>query len=146
MFDICQIETAKSANNILKNITDRTKLAIESKCIIDDTVSRPNFPLTRHSYEIQNVQLCGVQGQVSTLKLIDKGLYVHVNDFNISLETGVISFANNLSVWVRNLIMFKNTCYLNNVVYSTAANTATATDINTAFGHKVCSKYSSGSI
>lgn len=29
ILDICQIETAKSTNDILKNITDRAKLAID---------------------------------------------------------------------------------------------------------------------
>lgn len=48
ILDICQTETAKSTDSILKNITNRAKLAIESKCIKDNTVSRPNFPLTKH--------------------------------------------------------------------------------------------------
>jgi hypothetical protein len=132
-FDICQIEAAKSTTDSAKVFTDRTKLAIESKCIVDDIVSKPSFITTNSSYGIQNVQIAGIQADTSTLKLIDNGLYVHIPDFDISLKPNVLQFASILSTWVRKLISFKNECYLTDVVISSASS-STPLQFNAALG------------
>jgi hypothetical protein len=134
ILDICEIETAKSTNNNRKNLTDRAKLIAESKCIIDNTVLRDNFKPSNPFMKIQHVQLGGIQGHLSNLKLVDIGLYVNTMDFTLSFEEDVSRFANNIKSWVQKLIYFKNSCNLTTITSSSSASPHIQKDINSAFG------------
>jgi hypothetical protein len=82
--DICQIEAAKSTNENKKVHGDKAKLAVELKCLVDDVVLRPKFEARGKYQSIQNLQLCGIQGEVCDLALVDFGLYIHRYDYDLS--------------------------------------------------------------
>ncbi|KAI8881809.1 hypothetical protein K501DRAFT_274270 [Backusella circina FSU 941] len=131
---ICQIEAAKSTTNCSKILTDHAKLTVESKCILDDTIMKPNFTPMSAFYGIQNVQIAGIQADVSSLKLINGCFYIHLPDFNLSLKPDVLQFASIISTWIRRLIIFKDGCYMTGVVTSSATTNASL-ELYTALVH-----------
>lgn len=108
--DLCQIEASKVTATQNKIFNDKVDLAIESKCILDDIVSRPYYSSASASPSIHNIQLSGIQAQVCNLTLVDAGLYVHVPDYELSLPDNITEFSNIVISWVRKLIAFKASC------------------------------------
>lgn len=109
--DICHFETARSTKNNKKIRDDKAKLAIETKCLIDNVFLQPNFDARGKNRPIQNLQLCGTQGEVCSLALIDFGLYIHRYEYDISMKRSLLDFSDVLLSWIRTLMSFRKYCH-----------------------------------
>lgn len=107
--DIVNIEAAKSAEVDDKVHDDKLKLAVETKVMLDNVV--PSLAgKTPNMFSLQNFQICGVMAELCSLCLADKGLYVHVLDYDLSLPKTPYEFADSLDYWLRKLMVFRKAC------------------------------------
>ncbi|KAI8371795.1 uncharacterized protein BYT42DRAFT_82209 [Radiomyces spectabilis] len=121
ILELRQIEASKLLNSNAKVRHEQAKLAIECKCILDDIVRSLSFSRDKPHY-IHGVQICGLQAQVSSLSLIDSGLYTNVGDFSFSLPSDIDEFGENLPMWTRKILSFRNSCIYSATNYKSAVN------------------------
>lgn len=57
------------------------------------------------------MQLCGTQGEVCSLALIDFGLYIHLYAYDISMKRSLLDLSDVLLSWIRILISFRKYCH-----------------------------------
>jgi hypothetical protein len=84
--DICQFQGSKNNNNRYKKYTDRAKLAIECKCLIDDVLTQDSHVPREPTHSVLNIQLCGTAAHISSLNIINRDLYLHQYQFDLSLK------------------------------------------------------------
>lgn len=107
--DTCHIESARASADFGKVVSDKCKLAVESKCTIDDIVVSGKLTKKR-SISMQNLQIFGLQAITCTLKFVDRGFYVNCFDYDLSFSNNLRLFADNAMLWIRRLVLFKSTC------------------------------------
>ncbi|KAI9258458.1 hypothetical protein EDC94DRAFT_613879 [Helicostylum pulchrum] len=107
--DTCHVEAARASSSSEKIYNDKSKLAAESKCTIDDMVMSGKLKKQK-AIILQHMQIFGIQAEVCALKFIDRGLYVNRVEFDLSLCTSLNLFADKLIMWIRQLKSLKKSC------------------------------------
>lgn len=74
LVDISNMEAAKSLNSKGKIYNDKSKLAIKTKCILDNLVFNCE-PQTIENLRLLNLQICGTKADVCSLRLVNSGMY-----------------------------------------------------------------------
>jgi hypothetical protein len=107
--DTCHVESARASADFGKVISDKFKLAVETKCTIDDIVM--SGKLTRERIiSMQSLQIFGLQAITCSLNFLDRGFYVNCVDYDLSFSKNLSLFADNVIMWIRQLVLFKKTC------------------------------------
>jgi hypothetical protein len=107
--DTSNMEAARCLDDPRKVFNDKTKLAIETKILLDNVVCNCN-PTSIKKLQVLNIQICGVEAEVCCMTLADSGLYIHNYAYNISLPCTLNLFAENCIDWIRRLVTFKKSC------------------------------------
>ncbi|KAL9546722.1 hypothetical protein MBANPS3_006529 [Mucor bainieri] len=94
-------------------------LAIESKCMLDGMLRKQ--ALQHENHAIQSVLINGTSVQVFSLSLVDSGLYISSQDFDLSLPSSPSDFAAIMPEWISKVISFRGKCLLNSKIYISAA-------------------------
>lgn len=89
---------------------DKAKLAIETKCSLDDIILKSQ---SNGTDALPNIQISGIEAVVNSLKLVDHGLCVYSSNYDISLPNG-------MAFWCRKLKMLRSQCIKNSTVCSAA--------------------------
>jgi hypothetical protein len=107
--DTSNMEAAKCLDDANKVFNDKTKLAIETKILLDNFVCNCN-PTSIKKLRVLNIQIGGTEAEVCYMFLADSGLYIHNYAYNISLPSTLTLFADNCIDWFRRLVSFKKSC------------------------------------
>ncbi|KAI8639955.1 hypothetical protein BD408DRAFT_420610 [Parasitella parasitica] len=121
--DLCHIEASKAISPAQKTLQDKAKLAIETKCTLDDILSRTSISASPNCHIVPNMQLSGLLAYVHSLKLVDAGLYTYSHGYDLSLPTDVLQFSDIMVSWCRKLKLFKATCQRTATIHTSATGT-----------------------
>lgn len=82
----CHMEASRTVCAGSKLQHDKVKLAIETKCSLDNILLKSCYPADNNSPALPSIQICGTKSRVSILALVDSGLYAYSTVFDLSLQ------------------------------------------------------------
>ncbi|KAI8885990.1 hypothetical protein K501DRAFT_270239 [Backusella circina FSU 941] len=99
LVDVSTIEAVKGYAKANKMSTNKSKLAIQSKCIVDNIASNCDQRVL-NNVSILNIQISAIEAEAYNLALVDSGVYVYTFAFDLSLPSSIELFSTNMIKWL----------------------------------------------